>query len=383
MRILIVSPTPSQPSNAGNRLRVQLLCEQLKNRGEDVHFLYYSLEGEPSAEMRTYWGEKLFVVETKGLIGRAIRNKIKQVFWGLGLKGLLPESIYTYSIDSWYNDEVSRMAAQLQQVHNFDVVIAEYAFMSKVLAVFPTQVRKVIDTHDRLGERYQMFLNAGMMPDWFSCSVAEEQKGLNRADQVIAIQYKEAQYFRSICSKSVNTIGIALPFTEVELKTPLSLGFFASSNAINVDALNLLQDEIWPLVLQAVPTAKLVLAGNICDFATDQPGLVKLGRVKHQKDAYAHMQVVINPMRLGTGLKIKSIEAIAHGRKLVAHEHAAEGLEAGEVILTGTTAEQLSKHIISIFAANEDWQVTTRQCQVFIDKYRQEQEDAISRVLSL
>jgi len=44
--------------------------------------------------------------------------------------------------------------------------------------------------------------------------------------------------------------------------------------------------------------------------------------------AYAAADLCINPVRLGGGLKIKTVEALAHGRPLVTTSHGARSLEA-------------------------------------------------------
>jgi glycosyltransferase involved in cell wall biosynthesis len=43
---------------------------------------------------------------------------------------------------------------------------------------------------------------------------------------------------------------------------------------------------------------------------------------------YARADVCINPVRHGSGLKIKTIEALAHGKALVSTSHGSRGLEA-------------------------------------------------------
>ena len=44
------------------------------------------------------------------------------------------------------------------------------------------------------------------------------------------------------------------------------------------------------------------------------------------QETYANTRVVISPVRFGGGLKIKTIEALAHGRPVVAAKHSVIGL---------------------------------------------------------
>lgn len=53
-----------------------------------------------------------------------------------------------------------------------------------------------------------------------------------------------------------------------------------------------------------------------------------LGFVKDTKSLYAEAGVVISPLRAGSGLKIKLIEALAHGKAVVATPKTLQGVEA-------------------------------------------------------
>ena len=44
LRALVVSPTPTWPLNYGNRKRIFSVCNQLKQRKFEVHFVHYACE---------------------------------------------------------------------------------------------------------------------------------------------------------------------------------------------------------------------------------------------------------------------------------------------------------------------------------------------------
>ena len=64
-------------------------------------------------------------------------------------------------------------------------------------------------------------------------------------------------------------------------------------------------------------------------------GVVVHGRADDLESHYAAADLCINPVRHGGGLKIKTVEALAHGRPLVATSHGVRSLEshAGEAFL--------------------------------------------------
>ena len=54
--------------------------------------------------------------------------------------------------------------------YDIDVVFCSYVFQSKLLEFVPAHVLKVIDTHDKMGDRYEMLRANGLPLEFFSCS---------------------------------------------------------------------------------------------------------------------------------------------------------------------------------------------------------------------
>jgi glycosyltransferase involved in cell wall biosynthesis len=108
----------------------------------------------------------------------------------------------------------------------------------------------------------------------------------------------------------------------------------------NIDAALFLSEEIVPLVLKEIPSARLLIAG-----ATPHPRVRSLqseritvsGWVPDIRESYASSRIFIAPMRIGTGLQNKLLEAMAMGIPCVTSPLANNALEAvpGTEILIG------------------------------------------------
>jgi len=109
-----------------------------------------------------------------------------------------------------------------------------------------------------------------------------------------------------------------------------TLGFIASDNGHNIEGLRLFVEHHWERVRDQVPDSQLILAGSVCDApgVCDIPGAVTMGRVDELLNFYSSIAAVINPCPSGSGLKIKSVEALAFGKPLVTTEEGAVGLES-------------------------------------------------------
>ncbi len=103
----------------------------------------------------------------------------------------------------------------------------------------------------------------------------------------------------------------------------------ASDNPGNIEGLTAFLELSWPIILKLQPSAELRIFGTLADKAPVGANVISIGYVRSLRRAYRDAAVVINPVRFGTGLKIKNVEALAGGKALVTTSCGAEGLESG------------------------------------------------------
>ena len=314
MRILIISPVASHPQNQGNSARIAAICRQLQSLGHIVHFLYYPLEGltlNQRQEMSESWD-----------YFHSIPCDLPNTQKSLG---------DYFGIDDWYDPRLGDYAAQLHERWCFDIVVVNYVWFSRVLDSLPDTVFKIIDTHDVFGDRHLRFTEIGLEPEWFYTTVEEERVGLTRADLVIAIRDEEEAYFVSTLrgtKTQVTTIGHIVPprFSpwNQKLGKPV-IGYLGSGNPFNVKSLKNFSNA-----LQGIPTIqedyRFVVAGTICDKIKELPPFEIMGRLDEINDFYMNVDVTINPMVGGTGLKIKTLEALSFGKIFVGTNSAFAGI---------------------------------------------------------
>jgi len=128
--------------------------------------------------------------------------------------------------------------------------------------------------------------------------------------------------------------------------------------APNVDAARYLVNEVMPLVWSRIPSATLLLAG-----ADPKPSVRALasklvtvsGRLDDIREAYASSQIFVAPMRLGSGLQNKLLEAMAMRVPCVTTSIANTPLVAvdGQEILVGDTPEALADAIVRLLESQE------------------------------
>jgi polysaccharide biosynthesis protein PslH len=102
--------------------------------------------------------------------------------------------------------------------------------------------------------------------------------------------------------------------------------------APNVDGAAWFCAEVWPRVHDAVPGAELTLAGRdpvpeVTALAA-APGVSVHANVPSMAEYFARARVVVVPLRVGTGTRLKALEAMASGRPVVGTTVGLEGIGA-------------------------------------------------------
>ena len=121
----------------------------------------------------------------------------------------------------------------------------------------------------------------------------------------------------------------------------------------NVNAVEYLAEEILPIVWKTLPEVKMYIAGATPDpkvkkVASDH--IIVSGWLDDIRDAYAQSRVFIAPMRIGTGLQNKLLEAMSMRLPAITSPLANASLSAkpDEEILVGSNTEEMAQHIITL-----------------------------------
>ncbi len=253
-----------------------------------------------------------------------------------------------------------RFAQVLRQIDP-DAVIAEYVTLAYLIPESGNHGKPLwlVDTHDLLSERYRQFARFAH-EHWIRISPEEEAAALAGFDVVIAIQPHEAEAFRQMAPESVDVIVAGHPAESIPESVAgeaarYDFGYFGSDNASNVDAIQWFLQQVWPQVIADNPQATCLLAGTICrsldSGKSAQPGIQLQPTVSDRSELYESFRVAINPVRFGTGLKIKNQEAIAHGKPLIVSAQGAEGMTTGDTPdpwIVFETADDMARHMTEL-----------------------------------
>ena len=130
--------------------------------------------------------------------------------------------------------------------------------------------------------------------------------------------------------------GIAIERPFAFIHQPMSLFHIGSMEwQANEQGVMWFLNKVWPLVLSAQPNAKFHLAGKGLskqDPRFFQSGIVNHGEVSNAEDFMHQHGVMIVPIQAGSGIRIKTLEAMALGVPIVSTSIGAQGLAVSDDI---------------------------------------------------
>ncbi len=273
-----------------------------------------------------------------------------------------------------YHDAVGRaaplrdaVAAQLAAT-DYDVVVAEQLYvMSAVPAAW--RARTVFDTHNVETERTGDFLRHRGGP--YRLTVPSVVAGVRRLERgavrtcavTVACSDHDAAGLRALApGADVRVVpnGADLPERPMRHRPEGRTALFLASlsSGANVDSLAHLVDDVLPhlpadVVVQvagsgAGPDTEAVLARAA--------GRVTfLGQVPDARAAMAAADVLVVPLRVGSGTRVKVVEALGTGLPVVATPKAVEGLpvQAGVHAAVATEPRDLAREVVALLDSVE------------------------------
>ena len=140
----------------------------------------------------------------------------------------------------------------------------------------------------------------------------------------------------------------------------------------NVDAALYFSKDIFPLILKDVPEVKLFLVGNaptpeICSLTTSNSQIEVTGRVASLVPFYRSADVVVCPLRIGGGVKVKVLEALGLGKAIVSTSIGVQGLDLStyRAVVVADESRDFAENVIQLLRYPEERQIREREALAY------------------
>lgn len=344
MKILVISPFVPWPLDAGGKIRIFNLVKELSARHEVT---LACLSAEPVAvpdELHSLCAELLV--------------ELRPVSLFRDLAGFILGD-QPFNVRRFYSPRFADLLASLYERNRYDVVILEFSFMWQYARPFPSE-RLVLDAHNIESSLIRQ-LRGGCGNLLKRVLYGVEEKRMAGVEMEawrgcrLCLAVSDAERLEIIGSgvppERVVTVANGVDPERFAVsprqggKRVLFLG--GLDYYPNRDAAEWLLQEIWPMIREADPEAELLLAGRRTDelLRSGAPqGVVCLGDPDDVPSCLAGADMLLVPLRIGAGTRLKVLEAMAAGLPVVATSRGVEGIGAspGEHLLVADGAGEFA-----------------------------------------
>ncbi len=356
MKVLWVKAGKLLPVDTGGKIRSYNILVQLAKTDEVTLLSYYGGKRDPAYEadiVRQLPGaEVIYTAAPESTLRQSIDYLLR-----------LPASA-PYAVSKFTDPQVRHSISKALRERRYDVAVCD--FLSASLN-FPDSapVPVVLFQHNVEASLWQRMAAGETNPVRklsYHIEAAKmaryEREALGKFDHVIAVSEHDRDQMLAMdsnCPISVVPTGVdTSKYQRVASASgdPPVVVFTGSMDwEPNVDAVEYFCHEIWPTVLAEFPLARFEIVGRNPSARVQRLAsgtVVVTGTVPSVSDHLRDATVVVVPLRIGGGTRLKIFEAMAMGKAMVSTSIGAEGLDVqhGRDLLLADNSQSFATGIL-------------------------------------
>ncbi len=355
MKILIILSRFPYPLEKGDKLRAYQHLVNLKASGHELHLVALSDQEVLPASLEKIESLCATVSVLRLNYFSIFINLISSVFRSLPFQ-------VGYFYSNRHHAQINEIISRVQPALIYCQLIRTALFVKD-----NTSVPRIIDYQDAFSKGTSQRMEAA--PWWLKPLFVRELKLVKKFEEssyewfnghmIISSQDRDAHAVSPNKPVSVVPNGVDTYFYYPQPAPRESDIIFVGNMNYppNVDGACFLVEEIMPLVWKKFPSASVRIAGTnpsrrVRSLSSGQ--VVVTGWVKDIRDSYRSAEIFVAPMRIGTGLQNKLLEAMAMGIPCVTTPISFEplGAKQGVDILVGESAPEIAHQICSLLESD-------------------------------
>jgi glycosyltransferase involved in cell wall biosynthesis len=361
LRIVWLKTGPLHPLDTGGKIRTYNMLKELK-RGNEVTYLSLWPAGTPeeAREQADEYSQRQIWVPWKETAKRSLK-----FFFELGNNlclSPLPYAIHKYRSKLWID-----AIRQADDPEKHDLIICD--FLTPAVNLFANQYQTrlpvLLFQHNVESLIWQRTAEnaAGVSKPYFKNQWQRmqrfESEACSQAKQVCTVSDEDAKLLReelklkNVCGAVPTGVDVGFFSTTNEVRKPKSLVFLGSMDWMpNIDGVEWFAEKIWPRVKEKHPNATWKIVGRrpvpkVKELAAKDSSIEVTGTVPDVRPHLADSALMIVPLRVGGGTRIKIFEGMATGIPCLSTRIGAEGLPVNhcENVLLADEPERFAEEI--------------------------------------
>ena len=353
MNILFLAREIPYPADSGVKMRAWLVLKHLAQRHK-VTMICYAEEAQLGSPHLQQACESVHAIKPLAKVG-PISLYVRMLF---GLFSAEPFAIKRrYSKE--YNDQVKKVL----QEKNIDLIVCDSLYQA--VYVPEKKYKTLLNEHNIesvIIERYAE-LEKNSLKAWYARYELKrmkqfEEKIWNSVELILVCSDIDKAQVQGRCSLAKIEIvanGVDLPALTAEEEEPFRLTYTGLIGwHPNEDAVMYFAKEMYPLIKQAMPQVCWWIVGKGPSAAVKQlaneGSITVTGAVERIEPYIKRSAVIVVPLRIGSGTRLKILEALAMKKAVVSTSIGCEGLEVEHKknILIADTYQDFANAVIGL-----------------------------------
>jgi polysaccharide biosynthesis protein PslH len=359
MRLLLLTETVPYPLDAGGRIKTFHTLQALSAEHEVHCHAFVRTDAQRDATM-----EPLGHICRSVTLHRVSRSLTREAwYFARSLVTRVP-----YTVCRHYEPAVMARVADACRVHRIEAVYCDHLSMFEYAKRLNLPI--VHDAHNvehRIVRRHAASLSAidprklVLAREWRRLR-AYESAMYARSRLIFAVSDVDATEISALAGGGVPVMAVPIAVdarhaTPVRPLTdrPQALFVGALDWPPNAEAIEWFLRDVWPRVVTRRPEATFVVVGRgeatLARRWHETPGVQFTGRVPDVTPWFAASRVHVVPLRAGSGMRVKILDAFARGVPVVTTTIGVEGIDVrpGEHALVADTADDLADAVLRVF----------------------------------
>ena len=337
MKLLIISPQFPYPPNSGGKIRLYNIIKHLSERHDITLVAMIEDKKDANVEQIRKYCAQVYVIEIKlrSLPKGFIKKRFHQIY---RLIAEPPRKIVVYS-----SDEIRKIVGELTKKFRFDIIQFESISMAQYHLI-ANGSKKILSLYDIESVKMKRLFQNSPFPSKLMFGIESfkyflyEHHVCHLFDACLTMSETDEHYLRKSSTAtrifvSPNGVDIEyfLPFTNYNDDTKHMVFTGTMSYLPNHDGILYFFKNIFPLIRTEEKQTHLYIVGanpqkELLDLSSD-PHVTVTGIVEDVRPYIASASVYIVPLRIGSGTRLKILEAMAMGKAVVSTSVGCEGID--------------------------------------------------------
>ncbi|MCO4819613.1 MAG: glycosyltransferase [Bacteroidetes bacterium] len=269
----------------------------------------------------------------------------------------------SYNVERFYDSDFENALTQHLQNNQYDIIQIEGTFparYSTTIFANKNKAKVVLRQHNVEYQIWERLSKNSRNPikKWYLNLLAKrlkqfEQQHLNQYDALIPVTVDDGELFKKLgCSAPIfpSPAGIDTQLWDISQSAQnVAIYHIGSLEWMpNVEAVEWFIDDVWPLLLAQFPEQTFYVAGKgmPAEFKNrTHKGVEMIGEVASATDFIKDKGITVVPLKSGSGIRLKILEAMSAGKIVVSTTIGAQGIDCTDgkdILIADTPTEFVS-----------------------------------------